>query len=64
VKPADVEGAREAILALGERAAKHEMKHMTRWSTDSRPISLTRRLCNSVNFDELEEALRGGTSGA
>jgi len=66
VKPSGVEGAREAILALGERAAKHEISveaHDT--LVNGLKVYLADKAAEQQRkLDELEEALRGGTSGA
>jgi hypothetical protein len=66
VKPSGIEGAREAILALGERAAKHEISVEAH---DTLVNGLKAYLADKAaeqqrKLDELEEALRDGTSGA
>jgi hypothetical protein len=66
VRPTDVEGARDAILNLGERAAKREISIEAH---DTLVNGLKAYLADKAaeqqrKLDELEEALRGGgTSG-
>ena len=66
VKPTDVEGAREAILVLGERAANHEISVEAHdVLVNGLKVYLADKAAEQQRkLDELEEALRGGTSGA
>ena len=66
VKPSGVEGAREAILALGERAANHEISVEAH---DTLVNGLKAYLADKAaeqqrKLDELEEALRGSENAA